>query len=109
MKRTALFKTSMMTTALVLALTFIMALMAVSFADKAYADVASKGYKYKVTVYAGKQGEFKGGKKIWSKEVDAGESVTISEETTGFKLTNKEYIKTSRIQMTKSQIMYRNR
>lgn len=91
MKRTALFKTGMMTTALVLAITFIMSLMAVSFADKAYADVASKGYKYKVTVYAGKQGEFKGGKKIWSKEVDAGESVTISEETTGFKLTNKEY------------------
>ena len=91
MKRTALFKTGMMTTVIVLALTFIMALMAVSFADKAYADVAAKGYKYKVTVYAGMQGEFKGGKKIWSKEVGAGETVTISEETTGFKLTNKEY------------------
>ena len=91
MKRTALFKTCMMTTALVLALTFIMALMAVSFADKAYADVAAKGYKYKITVYAGQQGEFKNGKKIWSKQVNAGEAVTISEETTGFRLTNKEY------------------
>ena len=91
MKRTALFKTGMMTTVILLALTFIMMLVAVSSADKAYADVAAKGYKYKITVYAGQQGEFKNGKKIWSKQVNAGEAVTISEEATGFRLTNKEY------------------
>ena len=76
MKRTALFKTCMMTTALVLALTFIMALMAVSFADKAYADVASKGYKYKITVYAGKQGEFNGGKNGGCRNAYASSSCT---------------------------------
>jgi len=88
MKKTALFSKALI--AVIIAATVICA-AAFTLAENSYADVKGKGYQYKVTVYAGIQGEFEGGKKVWSKMVDADEEITISEETTGFKLTNDEY------------------
>ena len=56
----------------------------VAGADRAYA------YKYKVTVYSGEQGTI-GGKKVWSKEFDQGEHVTLTLESLDFELKNDKY------------------
>jgi hypothetical protein len=51
---------------------------------------AAKDYKYTVTVYSGEQGTFNG-KKVWTKQCEEGELVTITFKKLGFKLKNKKY------------------
>ena len=77
---------SILKSAAVVTVLLIMAVLmfAVRGPEKAYAD----GYKYKVTIYSGAQGTFKGGKTVWSKTYNQGEHVQISLKSLGFKLKN---------------------
>ena len=59
MKKTALFSKALI--AALIAAT-VMCAAAFALTENTYADAKGKGYQYKVTVYAGIQGEFEGGK-----------------------------------------------
>lgn len=91
MKKTALFTSRLMTLMVVIAMAVICTFAFRALSEPSYAEVSGKGYSYTIKVYAGLQGEFEDGKKVWTKTVQPGEEVTISEESTGFKLTNNEY------------------
>ena len=75
--------------AFVILIVSILALMAICFAEsqESYAD---ENYKFKVTVYSGRQGTF-GGQKKWTKECEFGEHIEIDLESLNFKLSNKKY------------------
>ena len=53
-------------------------------------QAGDKGYTYRVTIYSGNQGIFDSGK-VWKKDYNAGDSLSISTEDLGFKLTDKKY------------------
>ena len=71
---------------LLAAVAFVLCFMALISGTESYAD----GYKYKVTIYSGSQGSFKG-KTVWSKEYDQGEEVYISLADLGFEIRDKRY------------------
>ena len=82
-------------TILAMSLLLILGLAMPAFAaetgEGANAADTGKGYTYRVTIYAGAQGEFAGGQKVWKNEYRAGESLSISTEDLGFQLKNDKY------------------
>ena len=73
-----------------LALIFILALLA-AFACGAAVfaadDDKAESYKYRVTIYSGRQGTFSSGK-VWTKEYNPGEHVEVSLKSLGHKMKN---------------------